>query len=159
MSETQDILLRIFLKKIKPGRPLIGIDYGSVRIGVAVSDAAQAVAAPFKTIARISELDDIVGSRNAGGFVIGLPLQTDGAEGETARAARLFGDRIAEKFGLPVYWADERHSSVQTDEALKASHMRADKRRKVLDPHVAARLLQRVLDLKNTPTSSGRPAR
>ncbi len=158
MSETQDILLQIFLKKIAAGRPLIGIDYGVVRIGVAVSDAAQAVATPFKTIAKIVELDDIVASRNATGFVIGLPVQPNGTEGDTARAARLFGGRLAEKFNLPVYWTDERYSSVRTDNALKANHMRAGKRRKVLDAHVAARLLQRVLDLKNKPTSCGRPA-
>lgn len=148
MSQTQDILLQTFLKKITPDKPLIGIDYGAVRIGVAVSDAARRAAVPFKVIAKISELDDIVASRRAGGFVIGLPLQPDGTEGTTAVQARLFARRLAEKFNLPIYWVDERLSSVQTDEALKASHMRAGKRKKVLDAHVAARLLQRVLDIK-----------
>ncbi|MGN1063143.1 MAG: Holliday junction resolvase RuvX, partial [Alphaproteobacteria bacterium] len=62
-DKTQDFLWAAFKKLLKPGRPLIGIDYGSVRIGVAVSDNERRLAYPFKIIAQLKELDDIVYSR------------------------------------------------------------------------------------------------
>ncbi|MDY6407407.1 MAG: Holliday junction resolvase RuvX, partial [Pseudomonadota bacterium] len=72
----------------------MGIDYGSVRIGLALSDSGWNRVMPFKTIAKIKELDDIVPAKNVVGFVVGLPLQTDGMEGNTAHQARLFADRL-----------------------------------------------------------------
>ena len=124
----------------------MGIDYGSVRIGLALSDAARDTVRPFKIIARMRELEDIIPARQVVGFVIGLPLQPDGTEGTTADQARLFAARLTDKFGLPILWVDERYSSVATEAYLQeVACMRAENRKKVLDAHVAARLLERVL--------------
>ena len=126
----------------------MGIDYGSVRIGIALSDVNREQAQPFKIIAKMKELDDIVPSKNVVGFVIGLPLQTDGQEGSTAVQARLFADRLTEKFGLPILWVDERYSSSETEDYLQnGCFMRAENRKKVLDAYVAARLLERAFQL------------
>ena len=147
-TKRQELSIQEFKKEVGPQGVLMGIDYGSVRIGIALSDAKREIATPFKIIAKIKELDDIVPAKNVVGFVLGLPLQTDGEEGETARNARLFSDRLAEKFGLPILWVDERYSSVQTESFLQeACFMRPDKRKKVLDAYVAARLLERAFHL------------
>ena len=144
----QDFSVADFKKEIGPQGVLMGIDYGSVRIGVALSDVKRERAVPFKIISKIKELDDIVPAKQVVGFVIGLPLQTDDQEGETARQARLFADRLQEKFNLPILWIDERYSSVETESYLQeACFMRPDKRKKVLDAHVAARLLERAFPL------------
>ena len=102
---------------------------------------------------KIQELDDIVPSKNVVGFVMGLPLQTDGMEGKTATNARLFADRLIQKFNLPILWIDERYSSVQTEEYLRDScFMRLKNRKKVLDMMVAERLLEKAFHLlKGTP--------
>lgn len=143
----QDLSLSDFKKAIGTAGTLMGIDYGSVRIGLALSDVSRETATAFKIISKIRELDDIVPAKNVVGFVIGLPLQTDGQIGSTAVQAKLFADRLTEKFHLPIFWVDERYSSVQTESYLKNDcFMRPAVRKKVLDAHVAARLLQVVLD-------------
>lgn len=147
-TKTQELSTEAFKKNIGTQGVLMGIDYGSVRIGLALSDAGRERATPFKIISKMRELDDIVPAKNVVGFVIGLPLQTDGQEGETAAQARLFANRLTEKFGLPILWIDERFSSVETEAYLKDTcFMRPENRKKVLDAHVATRLLEKALKL------------
>ena len=147
-SERQELSAAEFKKATGPSGALLGIDYGSVRIGLALSDEKRERATPFKIISKIRELDDIVPAKGIKGFVIGLPLQTDGKEGQTAQNVRLFAARLTEKFHLPVLWIDERYSSLETEEYLRDSlFMRPDARKKVLDSHVAARLLERAFKL------------
>ena len=151
-NERQELSASEFKKAVRCG-VLLGIDYGSVRIGLALSDSVWEHAQPFKIISKIKELDDIVPAKNVVGFVLGLPLQTDGAEGETARQARLFANRLYEKFGLPILWIDERYTSVKAESYLKNDlFMRPDKRKKVLDAHAATLLLERAFEiLKQKP--------
>ena len=147
-SERQELSATDFKKAAGDTGVLLGIDYGSVRIGLALSDLKREHATPFKIISHIKELDDIIPAYNVTGFVMGLPLQTDGTEGETACNARLFAARLREKFNLPVFWVDERYSSVSTDTYLReALFMRPTTRKKVLDAHVAARLLEHAFSL------------
>ena len=145
-NKTQDILWAEFKKNLPAGRPLIGIDYGAVRIGVAVSDKERNLAYPLKIISKIVELDDIVRSREACGFVIGMPYQPDGTEGDTAHSVRLFAKRLEEKFGLPIFFIDERHSSTRAESFMMDIGMRRNKIKKTLDANVARDLLQKVLD-------------
>ena len=145
-NERQELSATEFKKAIGSSGALLGIDYGSVRTGLAFTDLKREHITPFKIISKIQELDDIVPAKGIVGFVMGLPLQTDGQEGETARNARLFAARLVQKFHLPVFWVDERYSSLQTESYLRDSlFMRPDTRKKVLDAHVAARLLERAL--------------
>ncbi len=145
-SKTQDLLLPAFKKLLKPGQPLIGIDYGAVRIGVALSDKDRQIATPFKVIAKLIELDDIVHSKDVCGFVVGLPLQTDGTEGDIARQVRLFTARLIEKYALPVYLTDERYTSKIVQQQMDAACIRAKKQRQTIDAKAAALILQRVLN-------------
>ncbi len=124
----------------------LGIDYGEKRIGLALAGENERVARAFKIIHKLNELDDIVPAKNVGAFVVGLPLQPDGEEGDTAASARLFAARLEEKYGLPVYWQDERKSSVVAESFLKeALYMRPDKRKNLLDAESARVILERFL--------------
>lgn len=144
--KTQVFLCSVFKKLIAPTGSLIGIDYGTVRIGIAVSDTERQVATPFKIIAKIRELDDIVASRLPAGFVIGMPYQPDGTEGNTAVQVRLFANRLTEKYGLPILFIDETKSSVKAEAVLRHDvGIRERKIKKVLDALVARDLLQKVL--------------
>lgn len=147
-NKTQDILWDDFKKMLPSNKPLIGIDYGSVRIGVAISDKERNIAYPLKIIAKIVELDDIVHSRDVCGFVIGMPYQSDGSEGDTAHSVRLFAKRLEEKFNLPIFFIDERHSSTKAEGFMIDIGMRRNKIKKALDANVARDLLQNVLNMK-----------
>ena len=147
-NERQELSANDFKKALPARGVLLGIDYGSVRIGLALSDAGWEHAKPFKIISKIKELDDIVPAKDVVGFVMGLPLQTDGVEGDTAHAARLFANRLMEKFGLPILWVNERYTSVQAESYLKEGlFMRPEKRKKVLDAHAATLLLERAFKI------------
>ena len=125
----------------------LGIDYGEKRIGLALGNDAERIAHTFKIIHKINELDDIVPAKDIQAFVIGLPIQPDGTEGKTAEMVRLFAARLEEKFCLPIYWIDERKSSVAAEKCLKETlYMRPDKRKDILDAESARIILQRWFD-------------
>ena len=125
----------------------LGIDYGSKRIGLALAGKTERLSRAFKIIHKLNELDDIVPSKNVCAFVVGLPLQPDGTEGDTAVAVRLFVKRLEEKYNLPVYWQDERKTSVNAENYLKETLcMRPDKRKEILDAESARIILDRWLN-------------
>lgn len=131
----------------KTGGRLLGIDYGSVRIGLALSDKERRIATPFKIIFKLKELDDIVPSKEISGFVVGLPLQTDGQEGFIAGQVRLFCHRLIEKYQLPVVLVDERYTSKYAAEAMSGRGVRLKRQKEVLDAEAAARILQKALNV------------
>ncbi len=147
MTKTQEFSIAAFKKKLKPNTALIGIDYGAVRIGLAVSDTRRVLASPLKIIHKMAEMDAIVAERQIGGFVIGMPFQPDGSEGKTAQQVRLFTNRLTEKFNLPILFVDERHSSVNATDKLQSDlGLNTRKIKQNLDAVVATFLLQDVLD-------------
>ena len=106
-SENQTKLQVFLLKDAKnifpKGKQLLGIDYGMKRIGLALSDTHGQFAEPFKIIYKLKELDDIIPAKNIEAIVIGLPLQTNGEEGDIAKQVHLFANRLVEKYNLPVF--------------------------------------------------------
>src|SRR4051812_48033059 len=93
---------------------LLGVDYGSVRVGLAVSDPDRVIASPLTTYTRrTAELDaayfrEIVAAEAVAGLIVGLPVHLNGREGQKAQEARAFGRWLAEATGLPVLFYDER---------------------------------------------------
>ena len=86
-------------------------------------------------------------AKNIEAFVVGWPLQPDGTEGETCRQVKLFCNRLTEKFGLPIYFVDERLSSKKSEEYLRDTlFMRVDKRKNILDAESARVILQQFLE-------------
>ena len=130
-------------------KTFLGIDYGVKRIGLALGDTSENVARPFKIIHKLNELDDIVPAKNVGAFVVGWPLQPDGTEGKTCGQVKLFCNRLKEKFGLPVYFVDERLSSTESEEYLRDTlFMRPKNRKDILDAESARVILQRFFNTK-----------
>lgn len=132
---------------------VLGIDLGSKRIGIAVSDRSGTIATPVTVLARTKSLSNdyaaianIVREEEAVAIVIGLPLNMDGSEGSAARNARIEADRLATVVGVPVYVHDERRSTVEADRVLMERNMNAQSRRKVVDKVAAAVILQSWLD-------------
>ena len=122
----------------------LGIDYGTKRIGLAIAGEKERIARAFKIIHKLNELDDIIPAKNICAFVMGLPLQPDGTEGDTAINARLFANRLQEKYNLPIYWQDEQKTSTSADHYLKETLcMRPEKRKTILDAESARIILDR----------------
>jgi len=147
---------------LKKGSCLLGIDPGSVVIGVAVSDPNRIVASPLLGLTRKKKFADdaaaivtIIRERNIGGIIIGLPKNMDGSEGPAAQSARAFARNLIERGGLPdpdlpiVFW-DERMSSAAVERFLIGEDMSRKRRDAVIDKAAAAYILQGALDaLKN----------
>ncbi len=138
---------------------VVGIDLGSRRIGVAVSDGLGLTAQPHATIARhggVRDLDAIRAVTTAVGadrVVLGLPLDPEGNEGKAAKAARVFAVRLQEALGLPVELIDESFSTVEAEDVLLAADMSRAKRKQVIDRLAAAVILQRWLDQRRPPAA------
>lgn len=133
---------------MSPGR-ILGLDYGSRRVGVAVSDPGQTLAHPVTVIARSrleSELAPILAEYQPVGVVIGLPVGLGGGEGPAAEAARDFGTEVADICGCPIEFYDERFSTVIAERTLREGGVKGKRRRSVVDKVAAAVMLQSYLD-------------
>ncbi len=131
---------------------LLGLDFGSVRVGLAISDADRMVASPLATYLRQSRDADaryfrrLVHDEAVAEIVVGLPVHLDGREGQKARETRAYGQWLAEITGLTVIFWDERFSTVEAEQALLAAGM-TNKRRRARRDRVAAQfVLQSYLD-------------
>jgi len=132
---------------------VIGLDLGTKRIGVAVSDRGGSVASPLVVIQRAksrradhAEIARIVREEEADAVVVGLPLNMDGSRGPAARSAQSEADSLVEVVGVPVHLHDERLTTVTAERSLKEANLDAKQRRLVVDKVAAAILLQSWLD-------------
>ena len=142
-----------FKKSLKEYQALIGFDYGSKRLGIAVSDLMRGIATSYKILYRstwekdVAEIKRVVAEKEIGGIVYGLPLQMDGTEGKIAREVRTFAEKLAVEISLPYMFWDERLSSSAVERFLiDEIDMSRAKRKKVLDASAAAYILQGALD-------------
>lgn len=127
-----------------------GLDLGSRRIGVAVSDPLGLTAQPHSVIDRSAhfagELGEIVRSEQVRKLVVGLPLTLEGREGPAAEGVRAEAAELESALGIPVEFWDERLTTVTAEKVLLESGMRRNARRKVVDKVAAAVMLQSYLD-------------
>lgn len=139
----------------------VGVDVGTVRVGVARSDPAAILATPVKTLSRdrtgnadIAQLADIVREIEAVGVVVGMPRTLGDREGSSAAMARDYATRLAEAVDpLPVHLVDERLTTVSAQRKLRQGGVRGRAQRAVIDQAAAVELLQHWLD--SAPGSSG----
>lgn len=135
-------------------RRAVGIDLGTQRIGVAVSDGLGLTAQPHATIARhggkrdLDAIAAVVKQFEADVVVLGLPLDPAGNETRAAKSARVFAERLRVALGLAVELIDESFSTVEAEEVLLAADLSRARRRQVIDRVAAAVILQRWLDEK-----------
>lgn len=137
---------------LPPMRPLVGLDLGTATVGTAVSDRLLTVATPAQTIRRKKFTLDaeavlaFARSREAGGFVLGLPLNMDGSEGPRAQSTRAFARNFERLTDLPILLWDERLSTVAAERALLEADTSRKRRAQVIDSVAAGIILQGLLD-------------
>ena len=135
----------------RPGA-LMGLDLGTITIGVAVSDSFQSVATPLETIKRkkfgldADRLLDIAKGRAITGIVLGLPLNMDGSEGPRCQSTRAFARNLSTRTDLPIAFWDERLSTVAAERALLEADTTRKRRGEVIDHVAASYILQGALD-------------
>jgi len=130
------------------GRAL-GLDHGSRRVGLAVSDALRITAQPLEVVARtraVTRITEIVSEYEIEAIVIGLPTSLNGTEGPPAAAAREFGREITLATGIDVSYVDERFTTVTAEKVMLEAGAKRQVRRDSLDKVAAAIILQAFLD-------------
>ena len=140
-----------------PPHRALAIDYGTRRIGLALSDASGTLATPLTTLTRragkrppITRILEIAADHDAGCLVVGLPLDARGRENSWTAEVRDFGGRLGDRSGLPVHFVDESYSSVEAEARIRSIGLtrkkKEDKAR--IDAGAAAVILQDWLDAR-----------
>ena len=138
-----------------PGKGVrLGVDVGTVRVGVAMSDPHGVLATPVATLARnaaggtdLAALALLVEEYEVVEVVVGLPKTLRGSDGPAVLAARAYGTALAARIApVPVVYVDERLTTVSAERQLAEAGLRGRARRKVVDQAAATRILQNRLD-------------
>lgn len=136
----------------------LGLDYGTKRIGVAISDGLGLTARPLEVVTR-DELADylrhLVEEYPVEGVVVGLPTGLAGHEGDSAIGARRLAEDVGELLGVPVDLVDERFTSRMAEKSLLEAGMKRRRRKETVDKVAAAIILQTFLDRQ---TGAGNPS-
>jgi putative Holliday junction resolvase len=131
--------------------PVLGLDLGDARIGVAISDDDRRLAVPVGTVrtgapADLKAIASIVRERDVALVVVGHPLLMSGQAGGRAHHAERFAEALGAFLGVPVVLHDERLSTVEADRSLREAGARGRERRRAVDRSAAAVILQSFLD-------------
>ena len=131
---------------------ILGLDHGTKRVGLALSDETATIAQPLEFLAAepvddfLKRLRDIIDTKGVAEILIGLPRNMNGTYGPAAEKAQELAARLRTEFSIPVKTWDERLTSVQANRYLIEAGMRRDKRKTKVDQTAAAILLQSFLD-------------
>lgn len=134
---------------------IIGLDYGTKTVGVAVSDELGITAQPYETIERksanklrqtLSRIESIITEYGIEKIVLGYPKNMNNTLGERALVTEEFKAALERRTGLPVVLWDERLSTVEAEQVLKESGVRRENRKQYIDKLAAAVILQSYLD-------------
>lgn len=131
---------------------ILGLDYGSRRIGVAICDELGVTVQGVSTIVRknreadLAAIDNLVRRHGVERIVIGYPLRLDGSEGIQCEKINRFARRLEMRFSLPVIRWDETLSTKEAEELLRQRGVRWEKRKEVVDRVAASIILQGYLD-------------
>jgi len=132
--------------------PILGVDLGAKRIGLAVSDLAGSIAFPVGFVqshGRVRDLEalrEVVEARGIVRIVVGLPIHLDGRASPGSQAARTFAAALGEVTGVPVDLLDERWTTQAAEHSLRESKGGRKKRREAVDAVAATLLLRTYLE-------------
>lgn len=135
-----------------PAGRIAGIDFGTRRVGIALSDPGQNIATPLATYVRRSLPDDtayfrsLVEQEAIRSIVVGLPLHMSGDESQKSREARAFGAWLGLETGVPVFFVDERYSTTLANQLMEEAGIPSAKRQKLRDKMAAQVILQTFLE-------------
>jgi putative holliday junction resolvase len=130
---------------------IMGLDYGSKTVGVALTDPLGITAQPLETITRESEnklrrtlarLEAIVSEYQVGSIVLGLPVNMDGSVGDRALKSLEFKEKLEKRLQLPVTMQDERLTTVEADGILDEMRVPHSERKQYIDKIAAAFILE-----------------
>ncbi len=131
---------------------LAAIDYGTVRVGIAITDPGQTLASPLEILQRRDKEQDaryfsrLAKEERLVGLVVGLPVHTDGNESQKSQEARIFGQWLAEVTSLPVVFFDERYTTAHAEELLQDAGLTSKQRKQRRDMLAAQILLTAYLE-------------
>jgi putative holliday junction resolvase len=134
-----------------PGR-LLGVDYGTVRIGLSITDPDRILASPLETYSRRTVAQDaaylanLVRVQGITGIVLGIAVSLNGHEGPKAQECRTFGTWLESATGLPVQFSDERFTSALADDLMFDAKMTRQKRNERRDMLAATLILKGFLE-------------
>lgn len=138
--------------------PVLGIDHGEARIGLAITDPVGIMAHPLETIHQaqtepISRILQLIAQRNIKQLVIGLPLRMDGSEGTSAQKIRTFAEELRQALAtpLPIHFTDERLTTASAAEKLRAAGKNAKKQKAIIDQAAAVEILNDWLSQQQDP--------
>lgn len=138
---------------------ILGVDYGERRVGLALSDPLAMIASPLPTLVRrkgkrppVATLARLVEEHDVVQVVLGLPLDLSGEETDWTREVREFGDRLADRTGVPVAYQDERMTSVRAERAVRSLGLPKGRReeKERIDAAAAVLILQAHLDARRS---------
>ena len=137
---------------------IMGLDYGSKTIGVAISDALGLTAQPLETIERSGEnklrrslarIAEIVREKDIKKIVVGLPINMDGRSGERAALTLEFVEKLRLRVDIPIVMQDERLTTVEADEILDESGVKRQDRKQFIDQIAAGIILKEYMEKEN----------
>ena len=137
---------------------IMGLDYGSKTIGVAISDALGLTAQPIETIERSGEnklrrslarIAEIVREKDIKKIVVGLPINMDGRSGERAALTLEFVEKLKLRVEIPIVMQDERLTTVEADEILDESGVKKQDRKQFIDQIAAGIILKEYMEKEN----------
>lgn len=138
---------------------ILGLDFGSKTVGVAVSDGLLLTAQGVETIERKDEnklrktcarIEELIAEYEITEIVLGLPKNMNNTEGERVEKTKAFGEMMERRTGLPVHYWDERLTTVAAEQILMESGVRRENRKAVIDKVAAGLILQGYLDCLKT---------
>ena len=158
VEEPQPLMVEPTVRRSAEPRDLraLGVDLGSRRIGVALSDSAGTLATPYEVIARCgdeardhSRLAELAAEADALAVIVGYPLSLNGSAGPAAAAVAAEVERMRSRLNIPVELIDERLTTVSAQRGLTSQGVRGQRGRAVIDKLAAAVLLQTWLDTQH----------
>ncbi len=138
---------------------IMGLDYGSKTVGVAISDAFQLTAQGITVLWRekenhlrktFAEIEKLIVEYELDKIVVGLPLNMDDSEGDRAKVALDFKDSLERRTGLPVIMWDERLTTLEAYDILNEAHIKKEDRKKYVDKIAAVLILQDYLNAQQS---------
>ena len=130
---------------------MMGLDYGSVTVGVAMSDALGYTSQPKETIVRekenhlrrtLAKIAELAEKNEIGLIVLGRPVRMDGTDGTRVAKTEEFREALEKRVNVPIVWQDERLTTVEADEILEEMGIPKSERKKYIDSIAASIILR-----------------
>jgi len=143
--------LQEFCTFFKLGQPLIGVDYGQKKIGLAISTPDHQMSMPLQLLTgdsekkKLNEIAEIAKNKNACAIVIGIPFNMDGTKSEQTLIVEKFTEKLERRTHIPIFFQDERLTSRAADNLLKSFGIKRKDRNKNDDLTAASMILETTL--------------